>query len=135
MAPKGNTQGYAARRCECGRWVLQTRDRCQWQDWNPGVITGDDLAVAIICRRVLTRLTPTSGAPVLADVWLGAGITSDGQYLEQHDCMLAPISERAYRPLQVRSKRDLQFMPEVTPVDGDPWAAIETTTAAVEERA
>lgn len=128
MAPRGNTMGYTSRRCGCGRHVFEVRDRNQWEDYNPGIITSDDLTTAIICRRTLTRLTPTLGAPVLENVWLGAGITPDGMYLERHDCTLAPISERPYEPLTQESRQDLSFLPHVIQHGTDPWAAMENTS-------
>ena len=42
MAPAGNQYGYHARRCNCGRWLFQTRDQCQWEDWDAGLLVGDD---------------------------------------------------------------------------------------------
>lgn len=126
LAPAGNTMGYKGVRCGCGRWVLEVRGRSQWDRYDPGVITGEDLTTAIICRRTLSRLTPTTGAPTLETVWGGLGIEADGQYLEHHDCALTPVSQQPYKPLRAgRRRRDLSFLPKTKPYGTDPWAATE----------
>lgn len=124
MAPAGNQYSYHARRCNCGRWLFQTRDQCQWEDWDPGLLVGDDVVTAILCHRMLCRVTVSDGPPLLSTVWTGIGIDADGQYLARHDCMLPTISTRPWQPpSHERHGQDLSFLPAVCMTGGDPWAA------------
>lgn len=124
MAPAGNQYGYHARRCNCGRWLFQTRDQCQWEDWDAGLLVGDDVVTAILCHRMLCRVTVSDGPPLLSTVWAGIGIDADGRYLARHDCMLPTIGHTPYRPSRKpRKNSGTRFLPACTPCGDDPWAA------------
>lgn len=124
MAPAGNQYGYHARRCNCGRWLFQTRDQCQWEDWDAGLLVGDDVVTAILCHRMLCRVTVSDGPPLLSTVWAGIGIDADGRYLARHDCMLPTIGHTPYRPSRKpRKNSGTGFLPACTPCGDDPWAA------------
>lgn len=61
LAPDGNIAQLEAAVCgTCGRWVLRCRQGV-WEAWDPGVIQGDDLTVAIILGVRLTRLKTVYG--------------------------------------------------------------------------
>ena len=52
--------------CEgCGLYVIEDRETV-WESWDYGCVAGDDLTVAIILGRPLTRVTwlPSVGHPV-----------------------------------------------------------------------
>lgn len=124
MAPAGNQYGYHARRCNCGRWLFQARDQCQWEDWDAGLLVGDDVVTAILCHRMLCRVTVSDGPPLLSTVWAGIGIDADGQYLARHDCMLPTIGHTPYRPSRKpRKDSGTCFLHACTPCGGDPWSA------------
>ena len=77
--------------CEgCGLYIIQDRESV-WESWDCGLVEGDDLTVAIILGRPLTRVTwlPSVGYPLLRSVSGSAGIRPDGQYLAGHTCHLA----------------------------------------------
>lgn len=100
LAPDGNIAQLEAAVCgTCGRWVLRCRQGV-WESWDPGVIQGDDLTVAIILGVRLTRLKTVYGmcGPTLIDVCGERGIRSDGQYLAEHRCGFAPVSLTPYKP-------------------------------------
>lgn len=100
MVPPGNMSRLEADICGgCSHWILRCKQGV-WESWDPGVITGDDLTVAIILGRRLTRLEPVYGstAPRLIDVCGERGIRPDAQYLAEHRCGLMPVSRRPYRP-------------------------------------
>jgi hypothetical protein len=63
-------------------------------------VAGDDLTVAIILGRPLTRVTwlPSVGHPLLRSTCGDAGIRPDGQYLAMHMCHLARISVKPFKP-------------------------------------
>ena len=53
--------------CEgCGLYVIEDRETV-WESWDYGCVAGDDLTVAIILGRPLTRVTwlPSVGHPLL----------------------------------------------------------------------
>lgn len=100
LCPPGNLAKLEARRCEgCGRWTVSSRQGV-WESWDPGIISGDDLTIAIILERPLTRIIWTPGLEQahLQTVSGPYGITPDGRYLAVHDCRLAPISTQPYKP-------------------------------------
>lgn len=72
--------------CEgCGLYVIEDRETV-WESWDYGCVAGDDLTVAIILGRPLTRVTwlPSVGHPLLRSTCGDAGIRPDGQYLAMH---------------------------------------------------
>lgn len=90
----------------CSHWILRCKQGV-WESWDPGVVTGDDLAVAIILGRRLTRLEPIYGSttPRLIDVCGERGIKPDGRYLAEHRCWTEPISRRPYKPPQSAARQ------------------------------
>lgn len=120
----------------CGRWVIEDRDRVEWSKWDAGVVTGDDLAVAIILDRFLLKLTSVGALTRLTLVFGTRGLESGGEYLADHRCGCAPISTRPFKPGSVKAlpKPDL---PECRAAPGytDPWAGIpaESKTTEVTE--
>lgn len=86
--------------CEgCGLYVIEDRETV-WESWDYGCVAGDDLTVAIILGRPLTRVTwlPSVGHPLLRSTCGDAGIRPDGQYLAMHMCHLARISVKPFKP-------------------------------------
>ena len=86
--------------CEgCGLYVIEDRETV-WESWDYGLVEGDDLTVAIILGRPLTRVTwlPSVGYPLLRSVSGSAGIRPDGQYLAGHTCHLARVSVKPFTP-------------------------------------
>lgn len=52
IAPDRNPQKLTPVKCSgCGRWCIEQRGATQWDKWDAGIITGDDLTVAIILNR------------------------------------------------------------------------------------
>lgn len=120
-----NQQGVRCVRCSCGLWCVEQRDRVQWDKWDAGIIQDDDLTVAILLRRRLTRIIRTWGGVVLRHVWAGRGIGVDGRYLAAHDCLLPRITTRPWRrETNTSSRPDLSWLPFSHPLPGvrDPWA-------------
>lgn len=86
--------------CEgCGLYVIEDRETV-WESWDYGCVAGEDLTVAIILGRPLTRVTwlPSVGHPLLRSTCGDAGIRPDGQYLAMHMCHLARISVKPFKP-------------------------------------
>ncbi len=86
--------------CEgCGLYVIEDRETV-WESWDYGCVAGDDLTVAIILGRPLTRVTwlPSVGHPLLRSTCGDAGIRPGGQYLAMHMCHLARISVKPFKP-------------------------------------
>ncbi|MDF7641739.1 hypothetical protein PT279_09100 [Bifidobacterium sp. ESL0784] len=111
LCPPGNLAKLEAQRCEgCSRWVVSCRQGV-WESWDPGIITGQNLTIAIILQRPLTRIQwiPGLRQAQLEDVSGRYGITPDGQYLSLHDCQLAPISHTPYKPLRQQRKPGKPF--------------------------
>jgi hypothetical protein len=101
LCPPDNLAKLEARRCKgCDRWTVSSRQGVLWESWDPGIVSGNDLAVAIILERPLTRIIWTSALEQahLQTVSGPYGIMPDGQYLAMHDCQLAPISTQPYKP-------------------------------------
>lgn len=111
LCPPGNLAKLEARRCEgCGRWTVSSRQGV-WESWDPGIVSGDDLTIAIILQRPLTRIiwTPGLDQARLEDVSGPYGITTDGKYLSLHDCQLAPISNQPFKPPRQTRKKHNPF--------------------------
>lgn len=86
--------------CEgCGLYVIEDRESV-WESWDYGCVEGDDLTMAIILGRQLTRVTWLSsvGHPLLRSTFGSRGIMPDGQYLARHMCHLARISVKPFKP-------------------------------------
>lgn len=126
IAPDRNQQKLNPVTCEgCGRWCIEQRGATQWDKYDAGIITGDDLTVAIILGRTLVRVERTPAGGVLSTVWGGLGIDPHGEYLSMHDCTQPPISSREWTPLPKSERgQDLSWLPHSTPIPGaDPWAS------------
>ena len=113
--------------CEgCGRYVCQCRDGV-WEAWDPGVVSGGDLPVAIVLRRPLTRIVRhPDGQISLHDVCGVQGLELQGEYLAGHCCGLLPVSTTPYKPRNRKSKAIRMDWPDViypSTVSRDPWAA------------
>lgn len=113
--------------CEgCGRYVCQCRDGV-WEAWDPGVVSGGDLPVAIVLRRPLTRIVRhPDGQISLRDVCGVHGLDLQGEYLTGHCCGLTPVSTRPYKPHNRKVKAGRMDWPEITypsTFSRDPWAA------------
>ncbi len=113
--------------CEgCGRYVCQCRDGV-WETWDPGVVSGGDLPVAIVLRRPLTRIVRhPDGQISLHDVCGVQGLELQGEYLAGHCCGLLPVSTTPYKPRNRKSKAIRMDWPDViypSTVSRDPWAA------------
>ena len=126
IAPDRNPQKLTPVKCSgCGRWCIEQHGATQWDKWDAGIITGDDLTVAIILNRTLVRVERTPAGGVLSTVCGGLGIDPHGEYLAMHDCTQPPISSREWKPLPKRERgQDLSWLPHSTPIPGaDPWAS------------
>ncbi|NEG90590.1 hypothetical protein GFD25_11505 [Bifidobacterium aerophilum] len=77
-----------------------------WDVYDAGVVSGDDLTVAIILGRRLSRIkwNSTYRQPTLIDVCGSIGVRPDGQYLAEHVCGSGRISDKPFTP----SKREQQ---------------------------
>lgn len=109
--------------CEgCGLYIIQDRESV-WESWDCGLVEGDDLTVAIILGRSLTRVTwlPSVGYPLLRSVSGSAGIRPDGQYLAGHTCHLARVSVKPFTP----PKRDRP--------PGKPWGGPKLSKQEIAE--
>lgn len=126
IAPDRNPQKLNPVTCDgCGRWCIEQRGVTQWDKWDAGIITGDDLTVAIILGRTIVRVDRTPAGGVLSTVCGGLGIEPHGEYLAMHDCTQPPISNRGWTPLPKSARgQDLSWLPHSTPIPGgDPWAS------------
>lgn len=126
IAPDRNPQKLNPVTCDgCGRWCIEQRGATQWDKYDAGIITGDDLTVAIILGRILVRVERTPAGDVLSTVCGGLGIDPHGEYLAMHDCTQPPISSREWTPLPKGERgQDLSWLPHSTPIPGgDPWAS------------
>ena len=64
--------------CEgCGLYIIQDRENV-WESWDYGLVEGDDLTVAIILGRPVTRVTwlPSVGHPLLRSTFGKAHVSS-----------------------------------------------------------
>ena len=113
----------------CGRWVIEDRDRVEWSKWDAGVVTGDDLAVAIILDRFLLRLTRVGALTRLTFVFGPRGLEPDAEYLADHRCQCAPISVRPFKAGNVKALPKA-VLPDCRAAPGyaDPWAGIPAET-------
>ena len=118
----------------CGLWVIEDRDRVEWSKWDAGVVTGDDLSVAIILGRFLLRLTKVGALTRLTLVFGTRGLESGGEYLAGHRCGCAPISVRPFKPGSVKALPK-PVLPECRAAPGyaDPWAGIPVEEDTTEE--
>lgn len=117
----------------CGRWVIEDRDRVEWSKWDAGILTGDDLAVAIILDRFLLKLTRVGALTRLTLVFGVRGLEPDGEYLVDHRCECAPISVRPFKPGSVKALPK-PVLPECRAAPGyaDPWAGIPAESKTTE---
>lgn len=117
---RGSSAHLYARRCACGRWVIDQRIPHSVVDtYDAGVIRGADITVAIILHMSLTKIDECFGVIVLHDVHGSRGLDADGQYLAEHDCARPSLSSASYRsPIVRRVDRDYSFLPLVRAVPG-----------------
>lgn len=100
FAPPGNLAKLEACVCEgCGRWVI-VQQLGVWDTYDAGIIQGDDIMIAIILKKRLTRIrwNVDYAQPTLIDVCGDKGISPDGQYLAEHDCRLGRVSDAPFHP-------------------------------------
>ena len=77
-------------RCSCSQWVVSQRDGI-WTSWDPGLVTGNDVTVAVILDRRLARIQwQPLGDPTLMTV--GERLDPAAMYLAEHICRCAPVS-------------------------------------------
>lgn len=137
FAPKGNPAKVIPVQCGgCTRWTLEQRDYCEYTKYDACLLMGEDVVVAIICKRRLVQVSGHGRSLTLREVCGGAGITPTDMYLVEHDCMLPRICERGWRRLESsRVDQDLSFLPHSTPVthSTDPWASNEEIQLDIEE--
>lgn len=127
LVKAGQLVGLTEHRCNCGRWVIQQRGTI-WDVWEPWIIEHDDITVAVILHRRLTRIQQASQVGIrLIDVCGAHGLDPDGRYLEAHDCTMQPVSHTPYRPRHPPDKTAGNVtLPDITyphPNNPDPWAA------------
>lgn len=130
LCPPGNTSRLEADVCGgCSHWIIRCKQGV-WESYDPGIIQGDDIAVAIILGRRLIRLDPVpgTGAPRIIDVWGARGIKPDGRYLGAHTCGLAPVSKRPYKPPKRQQRCAAWHGPRLTEQEIQEFARIWNTT-------
>lgn len=123
-----DTAGMEASVCHgCGRWTVLAKDGV-WDRLDPGVISGDDIAVAIILDRRLMRIQRIPGLTRIRLVAVCGtyGLRADGEYLGEHRCWLAPVSRNPYKPRKPSRKETTMRWPKTRPAPDcdDPWAAL-----------
>lgn len=89
----GNYAQLSAAKCSCGVWVIVCSQIVE-EKYDAGMLTGDDLQVALILHRHLTRITWSQALqqPTLVDNY--GQPDPDGEYLASHVCGLAAISDK-----------------------------------------
>ncbi|WP_240544383.1 hypothetical protein [Bifidobacterium sp. SO4] len=98
--PEPNLSHLVTRKCAgCGLYIIEDRENI-WQQWDYGIIHGENLTVAVILGRALARVTWITAArqPRLTGVCGTAGLKPDGRYLAAHECGHARISVEPYKP-------------------------------------
>ena len=96
----GNLAHLKARRCDgCAQWTL-TCETDVWESYDPGVITGDDLTVAVILDRPLTRIEwfPELEQARLVNESMSRTLDPEATYLTLHRCGHTPISLTPFKP-------------------------------------
>jgi hypothetical protein len=101
LCPAGNLSKLVPVRCAgCGQWIISCRQE-PWQSYDPGILHGpEDLSIAIILNRPLTRINWITGLnqPSLRDPYGTYGIDQNADYLAAHECRHTPISNKPYKP-------------------------------------
>lgn len=109
----------------CRRYVCRCRDGV-WESYDPGVISGEDITVALILRRPLSRIIRRGATFTLRDVCGTHGLDPDGEYLAVHTCGLAPVGTCAFKPSAGRERgKPMQWPRNIiypSTVSTDPWA-------------
>jgi hypothetical protein len=127
LAQAGRLGKLTAHKCPgCGHWTIQSRDNI-WETYDAGIITRDDITIAIILNKPLTRIHRISGLNQISlqATFGAAGISPDGEYLAYHDCATGAVSARPF-VFRKREKASVSMAwPEVVllPEYGDQWAA------------
>ncbi|KAA8831451.1 hypothetical protein EMO89_01570 [Bifidobacterium tissieri] len=88
----GSPDRLTPARCACGQWVISER-RGIWANWDPGVVTGLQVRVALICGRPLCAVAWHS---VFHRAVLRESLrpVESGHYLCLHECGKPPLSDR-----------------------------------------
>lgn len=100
FAPPGNLAKLEPMVCPgCGRWVL-VQQTCVWDSYDAGIISGEDITVAIILGKQLARIEWNNvfRQPVLVEVCGERGIRPDGLYLAAHECGRMRVSSTGFTP-------------------------------------
>lgn len=113
--------------CVCGLWTVEDRDKVEWTRWDAGVLTGDDVAVAVVLGRRLLRLRRVGSAVGVAFPFGWRGLDGRGEYLAAHVCGRAPVGSRPFERVEPVAREDLSWLPETrSPPDAtDPWAGVQ----------
>ena len=117
FVPDGNLARLVARPCDgCRHWVIEQRDPHGWDTYDAGIVSGNDIAIAVILRRPMARIrwNDTFRQPTLVGVWGERGLTPDGQYLAAHRCGLAPVSRSAFKPPRRRPAPRMLDLPDIS---------------------
>lgn len=94
FCPQGNYAKLSAVKCSCGQWVIVCAQGVE-EKYDAGIIRGDDLVTAFILHRTLTRVIWNQALqqPRLVDLW--GLVDPHGEYLAEHTCRLASITNEA----------------------------------------
>lgn len=120
FCPQGNFAKLTATLCSCNQWVIVCSQGVE-EKYDAGALRGDDLVIAIILHRPLTRIIWNQALqqPRLVDLY--GPINPNGEYLAAHTCRIAAITDRA--PTMTRRPKppelDLHIDPQL--IDGFQW--------------
>lgn len=124
FCPDGNHAQLSSAKCSCGVWVIVCSQRVE-EKYDAGALSGDDLIVALLLRRQLTRITWSQALqqPTLVDMY--SDIDAEGEYLAEHICGLAAISSNP--PTMAKRQKTPHIELDVQPalISGFEW---EVTT-------
>lgn len=111
----------------CGKPIIQDRETI-WEEYDPYVVCGKQIMIAIILKRTLMRLEPASWSYRIVSTWHETGISADGLYMTMHECGKPLISQQKITTLFAKRSRasPADEFPQIhmVPTGGDPWAAI-----------
>ncbi|KAA8832595.1 hypothetical protein [Bifidobacterium tissieri] len=86
---KGSPDRLTPVQCACGQWVISERNTI-WVSWDPFVLTGRDITIALILHRPLCRVEwdPLLGRAILRTV---LEPKPDDHCLCAHECGKPPL--------------------------------------------